>query len=149
MGLPRVAATYRGESSLLPPRVPLARTSGVRKGGTKGAGTRPGLERDAAEALAFEWDLDGVQLASLSASKLVFLAEPFRANVCAGDGRHPCGLILVRPRRAACGVATCLCAADTRSMAYRIGKAVEVQPRTDNGKAVEDGVLVVRRLALP
>ena len=91
------------------------------RGGTVGEGSRHGTHRSALEQAAFEWDADGLQRASLRASLLIFRDDASRRRICSGDGRHPCGLVLVRPRRSDCSATECSCRADTVAMAARIG----------------------------
>ena len=66
-------------------------TASRRHGGTIGAGTRPG--KPAAElqhiALIGKWDLDGWQLASLSAAKIVFQNPGAKLSLCHSGGMHP------------------------------------------------------------
>lgn len=46
-----------------------------------------------------------------------------------GDGRHPNGLVLCRPRRLTCFASTCECKADTFTMAGRMGASpLHVRP---------------------
>lgn len=67
-------------------------------------------------------DVDGRQLRALQASLDVYFNPSERCKLCAtADGRHPCGLILLRPARPGCSPSRCLCRADTVTMAFRLG----------------------------
>ena len=125
----RPATHYRGKSSLHPQTVASIRVVARHKGGTRGKGTRPGKSRTPAEWVAHQWDATGFQLASLNASFLIYSDAPSRVSVCMADGQHPCGLQLVRPRRAACDPSTCVCRADTTAMARRLGVLDQAKAR--------------------
>ena len=91
------------------------------RGGSIGKGTRKGTHRSPLAQATYDWDVDGFQLASLTASAFIFRDDASRLGLCLGSGRHMCGLVLVRPRRPRCSATECLCSADTVAMAARIG----------------------------
>ena len=119
----RSSVPYRGKAACREEEVEVESVPTVKKprGGTVGKGTRQGTDRSALKQAAYDWDADGVQLASLHASLIIFRDNASRQRVCSGDGRHQCGLVLVRPRRPQCSAAECHCSADTVAMAARIG----------------------------
>lgn len=123
--MPQFSASvpYRGKEACREEAVDLEDMPTVKKqrGGTVGKGSRQGTHRSLLEQAAYEWDADDWQLASLGASLLIFLDDARRRRICSGDGRHQCGLVLVRPRRTDCSATECLCKADTVAMAARIG----------------------------
>mmetsp|Transcript_1925 Transcript_1925/g.3909 ORF Transcript_1925/g.3909 Transcript_1925/m.3909 type:complete len:170 (-) Transcript_1925:221-730(-) len=123
--MPQFSASvpYRGREACREEAVDLEDLPTVKKqrGGTVGKGSRQGTHRSLLEQAAYEWDADGWQLASLGASLLIFLDDASRRRICSSDGRHQCGLVLVRPRRTDCSATECLCKADTVAMAARIG----------------------------
>ena len=118
----RCTGIPRGPEALRNPKVPIATaSSGRTHGGTVGEGTRQGTKRTVTELLAWDFDRNHVQEARLHGAFGWWWDEASRAQVCQGDGRHPNGLILVRPRRETCSATACACDADTRMMACRIG----------------------------
>ena len=126
----RVIGNYRGTSALKPEKVPIALASkGIGKGGTHGKGSRQGTQRTPSEQYAFDWDHEGTQRKALNCSFIVYSDSASRSTICSADGRHKCGLVLVRPRRPACDASTCLCRADTSTMADRIGTGTRKKVR--------------------
>jgi hypothetical protein len=114
---------YRGTEGCLPRKELIAKpASSGRRGGTVGPGSRQATRRSHHEQLAYEFDVDGMQLAGLLASLDVYFDKRERAQLCATPhGRHLCGLILMRPPRPSCTQTLCRCDADTVTMAYRFG----------------------------
>ena len=92
-----------------------------KRSGTVGVGTRQGTKRDYAETLAYDFDLDGMNLAALHAARLVYLDSRTRLALCNNGGRHPSGLVLVRRLRGACGAGPCTCPTSTGATAGLIG----------------------------
>jgi hypothetical protein len=110
---------YRGSATLQVEHVETLPAPKRPRGGTLGAGSRkPRRWRTVMQQAAYDWDVDGMQLKALDASRLLYQDPASRADVCAtSDGRHPCGLRLRRPRRLGCTESSCQCPADTSSMA--------------------------------
>jgi len=76
---------YRGKEGCLPPKEAFTKPIGSgRRGGTVGAGTRQGTHRSHLQQLAYDVDVDGLQLRALKTSLDVYFDQSARAALCYG-----------------------------------------------------------------